>query len=352
MQFPAARMKYMAALIKMSCKACGTSLYRDRGRVNESLKFHWNPYCSASCMSAMWRKRKSLECENKGCRQMFEKRASQILDHNFCSRSCAVTVNNQRFPKRGAGARQCARAECIQTVKNDLKYCSVACGKGVRRRFTKEQLIESLQRTSKEIGRVPAKRDVEEIRYACVYYFGSWNKAILAAGLKPNRSHNQRMYKRVMTKAKDGHLCDSVSEALIDNWFTDRHIQHTRDTPYPTTHHKADWNVSGVFVEYFGLAKDSPRYDRAIKIKRNLCRRHNIPLVEIYPDDIYPNILLERKLKVAAKSDMSLFCPPLYFRFLLSKLTMVLCTATLSTWYSIHSRRLDFGFGMEGIKIL
>lgn len=296
----------MAVLIKISCKACGTSLHRNRGRVNENLKLHWGFYCSTACMSAAWRKRRSFECENEDCRRTFEKRASQVLDHNFCSRSCAVSVNNKRFPKRGVGPRQCARSGCMNIVKGDLKYCSTACRKGVRRRFTKEQLIATIRQTRREIGRVPGKREVEEIRYACVYYFGSWNKSILAAGLKPNRSHSQRMYKRVMTKAKDGHACDSVSEAIVDNWLTDHRIKHARDASYPFTHHKADWDIGGIFVEYFGLAQDSPRYDRTIKTKRNLCRKHNIPLVEIYPEDIYPDILLERKLNVAAKSDMSL----------------------------------------------
>lgn len=232
-------------------------------------------------------------CERPDCGNTFLRQPNDISPHNFCSRPCAATVNNK---KRGISFRQCARNECANVVKGELKYCSAVCRKGVRRRFTKEQLIKSLQRTSREIGRVPAKRDVEEICYACVYYFGSWNKAILAAGLKPDRSHSQRMYKRAMTKAKDGHLCDSVSEALIDNWLTDHKIDHSRDNPYPTTHHKADWNVGGVFVEYFGLAKDSPRYDRAIRVKRNICRRNNIPLVEIYPEDIYPHILLAKKL--------------------------------------------------------
>ena len=104
------------------------------------------------------------------------------------------------------------------------------------------------------------------------------------------------MYKRVSAKAKDGHQCDSISEAIVDNWLTDNAIEHTRDISYPTTHHKADWKIGVAFVEYFGLAADSPRYDRAIKRKRNLCRRNHIPLIEIYPEDLYPNIALEDKL--------------------------------------------------------
>ena len=128
--------------------------------------------------------------------------------------------------------------------------------------------------------------------------FGSWNNAITTAGLKPHRSDDNRMYRRTRTKARDGHICDSVSEALIDNWLAKHNIYHTRDAKYPTTNHKADWAIGNgkIFVEYFGLAKDSPRYDREVKIKKNLCLKNKIKLVEIYPSDLYPIVALESKL--------------------------------------------------------
>lgn len=99
------------------------------------------------------------------------------------------------------------------------------------------------------------------------------------------------------TKAKDGHLCDSISEAIIDNWLVDHGIAHERDARYSATHHRADWRIGAVFVEYFGLAEDSPRYDRAVIRKRGLCVRYGIPLVELYPYDLYPVVALEGKLQ-------------------------------------------------------
>lgn len=137
----------------------------------------------------------------------------------------------------------------------------------------------------------------------CIRTFGSWNNAVLAAGLTPNRSHDNRMYKRTGTKATDGHLCDSASEALVDNWLVDKSIAHERNVRYPNTGHLADWSVgNGVFVEYFGLANDSPRYDRAVEKKRSLCRQNNIQLIEIYAEDLYPNRRLEQKLGLLVPS--------------------------------------------------
>ena len=125
---------------------------------------------------------------------------------------------------------------------------------------------------------------------------GSGNKAIEIAGLQPNRSHENRMYKRTRTKAVDGHVCDSVSEAIIDNWLTKNKIPHERNTHYPNSKHLADWSLSNdIFIEYFGLAKDSPRYDRSVSEKKRLCRKHNIKLIAIYPKDLYPKVRLEDK---------------------------------------------------------
>lgn len=287
----------MANLQKVLCRICTAPIWRARGRINENKKFRHNFYCSTACMVTAQRKSTRFQCENERCGQMFERRPSAISPHNFCSGSCAAIVNNQKFPKWKIGPRQCARSGCVNIVKGELKYCSASCRKGVRRRFTTEGLIQHIQKKVRVLGRTPGKREMPDIADACVHYFGSWNNAIIAAGLIPNRSDNQRMYHRTRTTAKDGHKCDSVSEAIIDNWLTDRHITHTRDVAYPATHHKADWKIGVAFVEYFGLAEDSPRYDRAVKKKRGLCKKHKIPLIELYPQDLYPALMLDRKLK-------------------------------------------------------
>jgi len=109
------------------------------------------------------------------------------------------------------------------------------------------------------------------------------------------------MYKRIIAKSKDGHLCDSISEVLIDNWLYKNNILHEKDIQYPNTNHKTDWRINRnnqvTFVEYFGLANDSPRYDRSIREKENLCKEQSIRLIKIYPKDLYPKIYLENNLK-------------------------------------------------------
>ena len=73
----------------------------------------------------------------------------------FCSRSCAATVNNHKFPKRGPGGNTCKN--CKLPIFRPLKYCSQKCmgedkrkdsykklesGKNVGLRIFKRYLIE------------------------------------------------------------------------------------------------------------------------------------------------------------------------------------------------------------------
>jgi len=279
----------------VKCIYCKNKFFRSNGRFNEAKKFKWDSYCSIECQGNYRKRRKSVICENINCGKNFEKLTSEITTHNYCSRICAAITNNRKFPKRGPGFRLCKICSIKFTGQNS--YCSQICFKKSKQRHKPEDLIESVKKLAKALGRIPAKREEPKLADACEYAFGSWNNAITAAGFTPNRSHDHRMYKRVRTKAKDGHLCDSISEAIIDNWLADHKIKHERDAAYPDSNHKADWAVNKAFIEYFGLAKDSPRYDRDIKTKKELCARHGIKLFSVFPADLYPKPNLASKLR-------------------------------------------------------
>jgi hypothetical protein len=288
-------------LIKVKCAFCGKEFFRRKGQFNEAKKFNWRQYCSPECLSKSRIKRQVLFCEN--CGKRFSRAPNAISPHNYCSKSCSAVVNNKKYPKRRSKIKFIICEKCGKPFRKSTgnkKYCSLKCRR-VAESYTSQQLVDIIKRTAKKLKRVPAKRELKQITDSCIRVFGSWNNAIITAGFQPNRSHSQRMYKRINTKALDGHLCDSVSEAIIDNWLSKNHISHKRGVSYPNTHHKADWVVlignKKIFVEYFGLANDSPRYDRAIKEKKKLCRKNKISLIAIYPQDIYPEEFLEKNLK-------------------------------------------------------
>lgn len=177
-------------------------------------------------------------------------------------------------------------------------FCSLSCRVRSQKKYSRTALLDIIKTFAQHLGRAPVRRELGRVSFACIREFGSWNNAVIAAQLNPHRSCDQRMYKRVRTKASDGHSCDSISEAIIDNWLTQKRVPHERDRRYPGTHYKADWVIGDTFVEYFGLASDSSRYDVAIREKQKLAQQHSIRLIEVYPEDLYPRIKLTRKLGV------------------------------------------------------
>jgi len=294
----------MAKLKKLYCAACKKPIFRSTGRFNEGIKFGWKTYCSRKCEYQYKSKKQTLACEN--CGKQFLRAPNDISPHNYCSQSCATIVNNRKNPKRKPQFKTCLSCgKQFRKSTGNSKYCSMKCRGGAEPKHTLQELIDIIRAKTQELERVPARREIKESD-SCRKFFGSWNNAIIAADLRPNRSHSQRMYKRANAKARDGHLCDSISELLIDNWLYKNNISHERDAYYPGTHHKADWEISienrKIFVEYFGLANDSPRYDRAVKEKRKLCNKHKISLISIYPNDLYPKNFLEDNLKEKFKN--------------------------------------------------
>lgn len=290
----------MKGFLKVHCQNCSKWFWKYKGHVNENLKLGHGFYCSQKCLTEFRKNGKQVVCENNFCKKAFYRAVSQVSPHNYCSSSCAAIINNQRYPKWPK--RYCAI--CKKEFKNrDSEYCSSKCGWSAFKkhrlpRYTPQEIQKLIKQLARNLGRPPARREFGKISHAAIRAFGSWNTAITTAGLEPHRSHDHRMYRRTRTKARDGHVCDSISEAVIDNWLTQHNIPHARDAQYPTTNHRADWSIKDgkVFIEYFGLAKDSPRYDREVKVKKNLCRRNKIKLVEIYPSDLYPRVSLESKL--------------------------------------------------------
>ncbi len=298
-------------LVKVRCAFCKKEYFRERGRFNEAKKFDWKQYCSKKCQNKAKITRIKKICGNPDCSKptsrilnQFKRSKSKLI---FCSQGCAAIVNNKQCPKRKAKTEICVNCKKIfkKGGRKNPKYCSIECQQEAKW-YTPEEIIEIIRNTAQKLGRVPSRRELNNIGKPCRKFFGSWNNAVLAAGLTPNRSHDNRMYKRSNIKALDGHLCDSVSESLIDNWLYKNNIRHRKNVRYPETNHKADWEIVSksqkIFIEYFGLANDSPRYDRSVKQKKKLCRKHKIKLIAIYHWDLYPKGKFEKKLKKELKS--------------------------------------------------
>lgn len=290
----------MSAAIEVICYFCHKQFLTKKAYFIFNKKVGYHSFCSKKCQYKSQLRGRILTCENFACNKKFYRAPNNILSSNYCSRSCAATINNQKYPKWPI--KYCKK--CQKPFRREgSSYCSIKCGKLGRFKYTKEEIIKAVQDHHKNTGRVPAKREISDVSEKATHIFGSWNNTIIAAGLTPNRSHDNRMYRRLCGKAADGHKCDSVSEILIDNWFHKNKIKHLRYIPYPDTNHIADWSLNNgeIFVEYFGLANDNPRYAHAIREKKTLCKNNKIKLISIYPSDLYPKIKIANKFKSTKK---------------------------------------------------
>jgi len=112
--------------------------------------------------------------------------------------------------------------------------------------------------------------------------FGSWNKAIRLAGFEPNSVIFSKKF-----IAKDGHICDSFAEKIIDDWLFRCNIRHERNFPYSNQKMTADFAVGNIRIEYFGLWGLNKTYNQGIQVKRKICQKDNLRLLEIYPSDLF-----------------------------------------------------------------
>ncbi len=147
--------------------------------------------------------------------------------------------------------------------------------------YSKQELLDKIRDFYTEHGRIPLKREFnmyEEYKLR----FGSWNNAIQIAGFDPNPVVYSKKF-----VAKDGHMCDSFVEKIIDDWLLRNRIVHERNFPYAGTKMTADFTVGKLRIEYFGLAGENEAYDKTIHRKRDFCVREGLKLFEIYPRDLF-----------------------------------------------------------------
>lgn len=283
-------------MLAIKCSSCKKKFFRSAWRINEAKKFGWNPFCSAQCMAKSKLTGVELQCSNQECKKGVYRVHSQAkkVIRSFCSNSCAAKINN-KLRAIAYPLKQCAHTECEKVIPHNQKYCSKLRANRVRILSLDEQKKHALDRIEtfyKKHQRIPVKREMYGIYKETRRAFGSWNKAIEAAGYKSNPVMFARKY-----IANDGHKCDSFAEKIIDDWLYARDIAHSRNIPYPANKElSVDFVINNTWIEFFGLAGVLDKYDQLHKKKLRLAVKHKIKLIEIFPKDLFPVNNLERIL--------------------------------------------------------
>ena len=158
------------------------------------------------------------------------------------------------------------------------------------RRITKKQILSDIRDWFENHKRVPYKNEYSHVK-AARKLFGTWNNTILAAGYKPNP-----IKFALKQKAADGHMCDSLSEKIIDDWLYAKGIKHSRSLRYPGYSFSADFKVGEVYIEFFGLHGQLQKYDKLMKKKLDIIRTKGWDMISIYPKDLFPKNQLDKLL--------------------------------------------------------
>lgn len=278
--------------VKTTCSNCNKIYPRELRRVNEAKKYHWNQYCSLKCQKLAKNKQVTLKCGNSLCRKTIKRSPKEISASGicFCSRSCSAIVNNSKSPKRKPFVRKCKFCGKHFYSVTHRKYCSVKCYPH-RQIFPKENIIAEIKQFYQKNGRIPLKREYHAYRTAR-YWFGTWNKAIKAAGLDPNPVLFSKKF-----IAQDGHNCDSLTEKFFDDWLFVKRVSHERNIPYPEGRFHFDFKVGSTYIEFFGLHGELRKYDELVRQKLKIIKKNNIKFLPIFPKNIYPKSNLEKILK-------------------------------------------------------
>ncbi len=237
-------------------------------------------------------------CANPKCRKVIFRIPGELKKsrsgHTFCSSSCAAIINN--FLRREI--KICPR--CGKQFSGRKVFCSFKCHIDTLRKTKsrkREEILNEIRTFYRSYGRIPLKRERPGLAWRAQKVFGSWNKAIETEGFEPNPVIFSKKF-----IAKDGHKCDSFAEKIIDDWFYERKIGHGREASYPENKLlSADFAIGNNLIEYFGLNGVIHEYDKMIKEKRKLCKKYKLPLIEIFPKDLFPVNRLSELIQIKNK---------------------------------------------------
>lgn len=167
--------------------------------------------------------------------------------------------------------------------------------------YSEEQLLERLDAAIKKHGRTPLLSEVAdwtgigETSYR--NYCGGLTAALTKLGYKRMKYNTTRTPHTIPALAytgKDGNVYSSISEQKIADIMYEIGLSYQYDLKYSEITGidefedlRFDWYLpaQGKFIEFFGLfdSKKNVEYTEKAMHKIELCKKHNLKLISIYP---------------------------------------------------------------------
>lgn len=290
--------------VSLNCEYCDKKFGRPKGNYDEAVRLGWKQFCSLECQKLSKQRIVVGVCKTCGVEIIRQKSKVESLEKIFCSHTCSARYTNRHRVTKLMIAREnrkntkpiCINPNCSKQIGIDNKqFCSPQCRYEACKILDEKYVTKNIDDFVKKNGRIPLKQEFVSLYSRARLAFGTWNKAIIAAGFNPNPVRFANHF-----VAKDGHPCDSLSEKIVDDWLSTHKIPHEVKVKYPWNNGmSADFKIGEYYVEFFGLVGQLKNYDRLMKIKLQKIKEYNLKLISIYLSDIFPKNKLESKLVIA-----------------------------------------------------
>jgi hypothetical protein len=255
-------------LIKKKCPVCQKEFEASSGHPKEKKT------CSGSCGNKLSKK--------DGHKEETRRKISNALLKNGPGHSkyinCPICSKRFLSLKKTYGNQKCCSRDCGQIYQ----FGSLP--------FTEEETKNKIAELALS-GDWQKRKAGSKLIASATRFFGSWNKAIKECGLEPNK----RVFVRKKIKCSDGHIVDSLSERVIDEYLNSNRIKHEIQKNYPSSNWVCDFYLTelDVYVEYFGLYYAVDEYKEIADKKIKFCKNKKLKLIQIYPSDLYPSDRLD-----------------------------------------------------------
>ena len=122
---------------------------------------------------------------------------------------------------------------------------------------------------------------------------GSWLGALIACGALPEGAYRTSRGTRCI--ARDGHVCASLGERLIDDLLYAAGVPHEREPLYPGSRMRGDFLIGDTIVEFLGLAGNQDD-DAKTERKRQWSAHHGVSLLVITPAELADRTAVRARL--------------------------------------------------------
>ncbi|TGN65390.1 hypothetical protein EXE59_16585 [Nocardioides eburneiflavus] len=211
-------------------------------------------------------------------------------------RLCGLPTREFRTPICTDALAYCVA--CLRRARNGLSVSRRAAAEALRvigdLEFAGEPLLETQLNALHIDPGSPVDADAVDWLLLCRTAIRRgehpWTLLLVEAGLADD---GVRMARGTILPARDGHVCFSLREKVVDDFLHMHKISHTREPLYPRhpvhnprTRLRADWRLDdGTLVELWGLP-ENPAYATKMETKTRLAFVKGIPLVEIVEADL------------------------------------------------------------------